>query len=61
MAVQMRWFLLALVTPPAVVGAIWVVDRAAGHVLGVAGRDGRVWLWCSAGTPLHGLGAGPPM
>ncbi len=25
-----RWLLLGLVTPPAVVGAIWVVDRAAG-------------------------------
>ncbi len=26
----MRWLLLGLVTPPAVVGAIWVVDQAAG-------------------------------
>jgi cytochrome c-type biogenesis protein CcmH/NrfF len=26
----MRWILLALVTPPVLVGAVWVVDRAAG-------------------------------
>ncbi len=26
----MRWLLLGLFTPPALVGAIWLVDRAAG-------------------------------
>ncbi len=30
MAVQMRWLLLTLITPPAVFGAIWVVDQASG-------------------------------